>query len=79
MSNTIKNISTEKNSPETDSPTPEVNKEERITHLLKNLAKAHDTKDTRFGKKIRRQLRKLGYYISKQVKIETPTEEVITQ
>jgi hypothetical protein len=49
---------------------PKESKEERIVKLLQRLAESKKVKDDRAGKKIRRQLRKLGYYISKQVKPE---------
>jgi hypothetical protein len=49
---------------------PVVPKAERIAKLLLKLKASKLVKDDRAGKKIRRQLRKLGYYISKQIKPE---------
>jgi hypothetical protein len=45
-------------------------REERVHELLLKLKQAKAEKDDKAGKKIRRQLRKLGYYISKQTKAE---------
>lgn len=53
-------------------------KADRIENLLSQLKKAHSEKDAKGGKKIRRNLRKLGYYIRKvnaDLKAEQELEE----
>jgi thiamine kinase-like enzyme len=59
----------------TNTPTT-TDSSERIAKLLSQLHKAHESKDAKFGKKIRRQLRKLGYWLSRQPKPEVVTETV---
>jgi phosphoenolpyruvate carboxylase len=68
MSDTITNTPTETIEPTT------TDNAARVSKLLSQLHKAHEVKDARLGKKIRRQLRKLGYWLSRQLKPEVVTE-----
>ena len=65
IENEITNAIEEVNATTEAKVTATEDKGERILQLLESLKKAKAEKDEKGGKKIRRQLRKMGYYISK--------------